>query len=221
MNASNARRGANMPRHEFIPPDHASVKRDRPKPPARKADFVDAEFEVLRVPLKGYYRTVNDNRRPTTVPSRGNWALALLKSAVGLAERLLRQLSGRNFSALVAGCFAFVFLAVWLFGGSGPEIGAEPSAGIAITDVSRSIVDSNGLRVIEITGFARNNSREALATPRLVARLSDDAGAEPLAFFKLSEPVLSAGESIPFSLRLPHPGGKVPNVSVTADAASL
>ena len=207
--------------YDFIPPERVPAKRGKSGAARRKADAVDAEFVVIRTPLHGYYRILNDNQGAEGRRGGDHWAVSVLRSGAVLLEKGLRQLSPKGFAALVTGCFFLVFATVFLTAGDEAQATTPVvSGGVSIQDIHTSIVDSAGLRILEISGIAKNVAGGDVVAPRLVASIRSGNGFEPAAYFKLPIPVISAGTSVPFSVRLPHPGGKLPEVSVSADAAT-
>ncbi len=219
MNTSSSARK----QYDFIPPEKSSAKARVPAK-RRTTEIVDVEFEVIRTPMKAYYRVLNDNvsRRGESAGRRSGKGRGLFRSSVGFFERLLRRLGPRSFATVVGTSFALVFGAVlYLAGGEAVEPATLPAGGVAISGVDTSVIDSNGLRILEITGRVENLSGHDLPAPRLAAEVEEAGDSPSIVVFNLDEPVLSGGKTVPFTLKLPHPGGKVPKVRVSADAGAF
>lgn len=221
MQSSDFARRQRAAAYDFIPPERAPAKHGKDEAVRRKMEAEDAEFVVIRTPLHGYYRILNDNRSSRERRNGDHWALSLLRSATVLFERALRQLSPKSFVVLVAACFLLVFVSVFLIGGNEAQAtGPVAPGGISIQDVQTSVIDSAGLRILEVSGIATNVAGADIVAPQLMASIKSAGVVEPAAYFKLPVRVIEAGASVPFFVRLPHPGGKMPEVTVSADAAS-
>ncbi len=222
MNAPNFSRRQDRG-YDFLPPEHVPVKHHSARAVQRKGEVEDAEFEVIRSPLRAHYKVLNDNQwRSRPVVRDAHWAVTALRATVGVAENTLSRMGTRSFAAVVTAS-VFVVFAVVLFLSRGQPLDTTAIApgGVTISNVATSVVDSSGLRILEVNGQVENVTGYDLPAPRLAAEF-DNAGDSPsITVFKLDEPVIAAGKSAAFALKLPHPGGKVPKVRVSADAGSF
>ncbi len=82
---------------------------------------------------------------------------------------------------------------------------AAADGGLVITGVRQSPIDSNGLRVMELSGNVENRSREAKPLPALIAQMKSDNGAINQSAISLGDGLLPAGErrDSSFAFRLP------------------
>ncbi len=82
---------------------------------------------------------------------------------------------------------------------------AAAEGGLIITDIHQSPIDSNGLRVMELSGIVENRSHEALPLPALIAQMKSETGAVNQSAVSLGDGLLAAGETARFKLRIPSP----------------
>ncbi len=200
--------------YDVIPPERSLQRTGRKT--AVPSDIDDAEFEVVSAnPKARAHATFNDNSRDTyqrrarTGPREnfGFGAVPLSSEAVARASRLPQYgLAGLAAAFLLTLGVAAVF-----------NVGAFAAAdgGLVITDVRQSPLDSNGLRVMELSGNVENRSREAQPLPALIAQMKSDTGAINQSAISLGDGLLAAGETARFTLRIPSPGGKRQEVSIS------
>lgn len=202
--------------YDVIPPDRALTRRAGKPFPSPANDVVDAEFEDVRsTPRRPDQRTVNDNRharprRPMGEP-RPHFGLAATASTARAAAGAVGKLPRRGLFGLAA----FVLVAIALAVHFGPGSVSRPAGGLVISNIRQSPIDSNGLRVVELTGNVENLSGVPMPLPALVARMTSETGAVNESAFSLGDGLLAAGETARFMLRLPSPGGKRQEVSVS------
>jgi len=216
-------------RMDILPPD--ATGRGRPRASAsagRAGDVVDAQFVAVGQPVRATRgpRSHNDNLRPgmsarlrQPKPAAGSAAAAVLApgvSPVEMIERLLHRIPADLFSAIVAAIFVAVFATAggfsFLFNGGEP---AGQGQNLDITHVSMIPQDANGMKVLLINGIVENRSEQSLAMPSIRADLMD--GERVVATTLVSPPVhaLAGGRSRGFSVRIPHPGGKLPELKLS------
>ena len=200
--------------YDVIPPERSVQRAGRSA--AAKRDIEDAEFEVVSASPKGRaHATFNDNSRNTyqrraQTHARENFGLgaAPVKSEPAARASRLPQygLAGLGLAFLLTLGIAATF-----------NLGAFAAAdtGLVITDIHQSPIDSNGLRVMELSGNVENRSREAQPLPALIARMKSDTGAVNQSAISLGDGLLAAGETARFTLRIPSPGGKRQEVSIS------
>lgn len=213
---SNARRPKMS--YDVIPPERALMRTERTRLAHPAVDVEDAEFEIVRPAAKGPPKaTFNDNRksafvRPTT-PPRAHFGLSDAGSAVKASGQMLGKVPRRGLAGLVAVVAVTLALAIHFgpsaFAGRGGEADA-----LAITDLHQSPIDSNGLRVMEVTGSVVNTSGKAMPLPAVVARMTSETGAVNQSAISLGDGLLGAGKSARFMIRIPSPGGKRQEVSI-------
>jgi hypothetical protein len=216
-------------RIDILPPEPAG--RPRPRAAVRAGEIVDAQFVAVGHPLRGKRgpRSHNDNLRPgdevragtsraMRQPSGGAATAALAPNAgpIDMLERLLHRIPADLFSAIVAAIFVAVFAAAggftFLFHGGSP---APAVPRLAITHVSMIPQDANGMKVLLINGIVENRSDESLAMPSIRADLLD--GDRMVTSTLVSPPAhaLAGGRSRGFSVRIPHAGGKLPELKLS------
>lgn len=215
MNAFRARQQAKG-QVDLIPPEpKASAQKHARNHPAR-LEVVDADFVVIR---SGAARTSNDNRRPTHVvaprPLSEHMLFRLLAASARLFEAGLQLLPHRAFAGLVTAAFIFVFAyAGGLSALKAALPAAEPGAPLEVADISTTIDDRNGMKVLSVYGRIDNVSGGEQPLPPLEIRV-EGAGKTLQRQMALDAATIQAGSSEHFSLRIPHSGGKVPKVSVS------
>lgn len=216
--------------YDLLPPE-------RPKPRAipermgRPTDAEDAEFVVIREfgtrseqrsanPVNRARRPGNDNgrtRRPAepTAFRVSPVAKTRLGSAVIAAERLLGRLSVNLFSALIAVCFIAVF---GLCGGFSALAGTGTSAPrdpVAFTHVTVSPRTVNGIPMMIVNGILENHGKLPLVSPRLRANVRSGSYMLSSTLFNPRIGRIETGESRGFQIKLPHGGGKTPEVELS------
>lgn len=205
---------------DILPPD--SAVRTGFRRQVAKPDIIDAEFEIIPAAGRRSYRsTVNDNRASSVRrKSRGGGIAAsgtaqLLVAAALFGERLLQKASPRTFAGLVAGTFASVFLFAVAFAGFQ---GSTEAPGLRVAGVSTSLDDRNGMQVLSVYGKVVNSDTRPHKTPLLLVEVAGDGGTTTSSL-KPQAVTIAAGQSSYFSARLPHKGGKMPEVRVSLATA--
>lgn len=201
---------------DILPPDASSRAKFRRQP--TKVEVIDAEFETIASGSRRQHRsTVNDNHcsnvrhRARTVQMRqGGFARALVASAA-FGERLLQRASPRTFAGLVAGTFASVFLFAVAFASFQAPAGAP---GLRVAGVSTSLDERNGMQVLSVYGRVVNGDAKTRSTPLLLVEVVSD-GSTTTSSLRPQASTIAAGQSSYFSARLPHKGGKMPEVRVS------
>ena len=211
--------GQSAPHMDLLPPEPAP--RSRPFAATRRPDVVDAEFETVPA-RRTSHRVFNDNRAgafrrpPMTVRdeqiSVGGLLAAMLAEAASHLERLLGRVPPAAFAGLVAALCGAAFLLVAAVSG-GPS--AAMPRGLVITDVSTRLGDANGMRVISVYGTIENPTDELQTVPVIEINVAADGRAKTAARILSGASILAPGESRPFAARLPHAGGKLPDVTVS------
>lgn len=209
MSSFTSRSGKTILRMDILPPDQKSRRSGFR---GRRADVVDAHF----VPVVGGQRRRgtagfhNDNRRNAVRQTEGE------SDFLAGMERRLGNLSADLFCAVVAAVFVLVFFMAggfsFLFGGAAQ---AEAGPILNITHVSMTPQDADGMRVLLINGIVENAGSATHAMPAIRAELL--SGDALVASTLISPPAsqIEGGHSRGFSARVPHPGGKLPDLKLS------
>ena len=217
MNAFRSNRGQSA-RMDLLPPDRPQRSARTTSAP-RATDIIDADFETVAAnSRRNVYPVFNDNhcraapRRQARVVAESRAASALLWG-VNHLERLLQTASPKAFAVLVTCLCAPVFL---LFAGLShhqPAVASSPA--LAISGVTTGLSDANGMKIVSVSGAVENQSDAPKAVPMI--QVDVIAGGQKRTASRIfpGEAVLAPGESRPFSARLPHAGGKLPDVTVS------
>lgn len=220
-----SRQHANRP-YDLLPPE----PKPRPAAPQRRlrgGDVVDADFVVVRG--EGTFRPTsrsNDNR-PRIMPHQGGARLAdhvaMLTGLVARVEQGLRCLSERSFSAVVAlmavAVFALAGGLAGIAGASAPGPGVENP--LDISHVTLTTEESGGMKVLVVRGIVENRSGGTVAVPDIRADLV--SGERMVASTIIAPPATAmfSGHSRGFAARLPHPGGKDPQIKLSFTTAAV
>ncbi|MEN3148798.1 hypothetical protein ABCW43_15910 [Neorhizobium sp. IRAMC:178] len=212
MSTFSSHQGKTVIQMDILPPE-PSARTTRMNP--RRGEVVDAQFVPVRETFRRgpSPRSHNDNRsRPAAAVTAPSFAERTLAGI----ERGLMRLSADFFSAVVAIVFVTVFSLAggftFLFAGSAT---AETGPTLDITHVTMTPQDANGMRVLLINGIVENRSGDNRAMPQIRADLM--SGQTLVATTLISPPVSSieGGQSRGFSARVPHPGGKLPDLRLS------
>jgi hypothetical protein len=217
MNAFRSNRGHSA-RMDLLPPDRPQRSARTTSAP-RATDIIDADFETVTAnSRRNVYPVFNDNhcraapRRLARVAAESRAASALLW-AVNHLERLLQTASPKAYAVLVTCLCAPVFL---LFAGlSHHQPAAASSPALAISGVTTGLSDANGMKVVSVYGAVENQSDAPKAVPMIQVDVIAGGRKSTASRIFPGEAVLAPGESRPFSARLPHAGGKLPDVTVS------
>lgn len=211
-------------RMDILPPEPAG--RPRPRAAARSGEVVDAQFVAVGQKIRSTRgpRSHNDNLRPgvsrhmrqAKPQAAGVAVLGAGASPVEIIERLLHRIPADLFSAIVAAIFVAVFAAAggfsFLFSGGQP---ASHGPSLDITHVSMIPQDANGMKVLLINGIVENRSEQSLAMPSIRADLMDGERVVTTTLVSPPAHALAGGRSRGFSVRIPHPGGKLPELKLS------
>lgn len=218
MNAFRARRDKVASVYDILPPD--AIGSHQPRRPVLRGEVVDAHF----VPVKeegrapGPHRSQNDNRVPPrrpsvqTIPAKASMIARLTMRL----EQALMRMSADFFSALVAFVFVMVF---GLAGGfsliSGLSSDAAQAAGLDITHVTLTAQDADGMKVLLINGVVENRGGGSFTVPPIRADLV--VNGQTVSTMTIAPPVakMPQDQSRGFSARMPHPGGKNPQLRLS------
>jgi hypothetical protein len=201
---------------DILPPEPV-VRHVRRGHPGR-GSVVDAEFvTVARAARDRRFRTEAGNRSQSQSEFRRAAPAAPQDTSSTLmerAEKALCRLSADMFSAIVALVFLLVF---GIAGGFSLFVGktnAEASL-LDFTHVTLTPQDVNGMRVLLINGIVENRSPDRLDLPAIRAELVTDG--RILATTVMEPPVtgIEGLQSHGFSSRIPHPGGKTPELKLS------
>jgi hypothetical protein len=218
MNAFRSRRDKAAAAYDILPPD--AIGSHQRRAALGRTEVVDAHF----VPVTGEarpaapHRSQNDNkreaRRPRIRPAEK--PVSLLARLTMRIEQGLMRMSADFFSAVVAFVFVMVF---GLSGGfsliSGMSGDTAEAAGLDITHVTLTPQDADGLKVLLINGVVENRARASLAVPAIRADIMVDG--RMVSSLTIAPPVseMPQDHSRGFSARMPHPGGKNPQLRLS------
>jgi hypothetical protein len=218
MNAFRSRRDTAAAAYDILPPD--AIGSHSPRRPAPRAEVIDAHF----VPVTGDarptapHRSQNDNRRDVRRPATRmpEPQVSIMARLTMRVERMLMRMSADFFSAVVAFVFVMVF---GLSGGfsliSGMSGDQAEAAGLDITHVTLTPQDQNGLKVLLINGVVENRAEGSLAVPAIRADIMVDG--RMVSSMTIAPPVaeMLRDHRRGFSARIPHPGGKNPQLRLS------
>jgi hypothetical protein len=202
---------------DILPPEDGNAKVihfRRPK------EVVDAHFEPVRAPSVpgSASRPRNDNasdRRPAS-KSEPRAKAAIFATVTDAIERRLLRLSPDAFLALVAAISVAVFT---MFGGlsliDGSGDASMPGPALDITHVTMTPQDANGMRVLLINGIVENRTEGRLAMPSIRAELMSGETIVASTLITTETSQIGGRESYGFSARVPHPGGKLPDLRLS------
>ncbi|WP_276120427.1 hypothetical protein [Pararhizobium qamdonense] len=202
-------------RMDFLPPE----RRGRPasaRAVPKRSDIVDAEFETVVSPGRRHvYPVFNDNRaRPAARSGASPRSVAAVFGwVVNHVERLLQTASPKAFAVLVTCLCAPVFVLFASLPQYQPAL--PPAPALSISDVTTSLNDANGMKILSVYGAVENHSDAPKAVPAILVDVIANGHRRPATRIDASETVLAPGESRPFSTRLLHTGGKLPGVAVS------
>lgn len=218
MNAFRSRCDKAAAAYDILPPD--AIGSHQLRRTASRAEVVDAHFVTVtgEAMPAAPHRSQNDNRRqprrPTVqaAPSKAS----LFARLTMRVERLLMRMSADFFSAVVAFVFVMVF---GLSGGfsliSGMSGDTAEAAGLDITHVTLTPQDADGMKILLINGVVENRARGNLAVPAIRADIMVDG--RTVSSMTIAPPVaeMMRDHSHGFSARVPHPGGKNPQLRLS------
>jgi hypothetical protein len=218
MNAFRSNRG-NTVRMDLLPPDRPQ-RSAQTLSASHSTDIIDVDFETVPVnSRRNVYPVFNDNHRRAAPRQQTRSAVGQSRAALVLLwavnhlERLLQTASPKAFAVFVTCLCAPVFL---LFAGLShhqPAVAASP--GLAIGGVTAALSDANGMKVVSVYGAVENLSDAPKAVPMIQVDVIAGGQKRTASRIFSGEAVLAPGESRPFSARLPHAGGKLPDVTVS------
>jgi hypothetical protein len=213
MNAFHPKGAAS--RMDLLPPERRA-RAAQAGVPSRRTEIVDAEFETVPShSRRNTYPVFNDNRARAAVPpsQSHNTGISAFGWAVNHFERLLQTASPKAFAVLVTCLCAPVFLLFASLSEYQPAVASVPP--LSIGDVTTSINDANGMKILSVYGAVKNHSDAPKAVPAIVVDVIANGHRRTATRIEQNQAVLAPGESRPFSTRLLHTGGKLPGVAVS------
>ncbi|OJF92293.1 FxLYD domain-containing protein [Pararhizobium antarcticum] len=186
---------------------------------SRPLDIVDVEFEtVSTVARRGPYPVFNDNSRVSDAEhARRSPAIEVATVSLPVKmllrlETLLQRASPKTFAALVAGICASTFVFLVGLPGGAAAVATPP---LVLAGVKTSVNEANGMKVLSVYGTVENRSDAPKAVPTILVDVIANGKRVTASRVLAATDTLAAGESRPFSTRLLHTGGKLPDVSVS------
>ncbi len=186
-----------------------------PRAFARSSEIEDAHFVPVndRTRRRSSAEACPNDRRPGK--AKAVLPEAAFGGVLGAIERKLLRLSPDAFVAVVASVVVTVFT---LFGGFSLLSGgasADPGPALDITHVTMTPQDANGMRVLLINGIVENRTEGRLAMPSIRAELISGEVVVASTLISTSASQIGGRESYGFSVRVPHPGGKLPDLRLS------
>lgn len=216
--------------YDLLPPERRQA-RPASERLARPLDIEDADFVVIREParagegrtahpVKRTVRPGNDNGSPhgqtRAAPDASVVVVSVARIGLQRGERLLARLSDNMFSALVALAFIVVFL---LSGGLSAVAGGNPAGyrpdPVAFSHVTLSPRTVNGMPMIVVSGILENHGTAPMLSPRLRANVFSGGYMLSSTLFNPRLGTIETGESRGFQVKLPHAGGKTPEIKLS------
>jgi hypothetical protein len=183
-----------------------------PKPFVKTYEVEDAHFVPVNDRARRHAATSSNDRRPRKAEAMPRQTIA--GGMIGAIEGKLLRLSPDAFVAVVASVVVTVFT---IFGGfsllTGPS--AEPGPALDITHVTMTPQDANGMRVLLINGIVENRTEGRLDMPSIRADLLSGETVVASTLISTSASQIGGRESYGFSVRVPHPGGKLPDLRLS------
>lgn len=202
---------------DILPPEDGNAKVIHFR---RPNEVVDAHFEPVRNPsvrraaARSRDGSAADRRpAPKAEPKSAATIVATVTDAI---ERRLLRLSPDAFLALVAAISVAVFTmfgGLSLINGSGDAAVSGPA--LDITHVTMTPQDANGMRVLLINGIVENRTEGRLAMPSIRAELMSGEAVVASTLITTETTQIGGRESYGFSARVPHPGGKLPDLRLS------
>ncbi|WP_137133721.1 hypothetical protein [Rhizobium sp. FKY42] len=234
MDAFRSRRAKSENSYDILPPDSLGSKSVRRA--LSRGVVEDAEFVTVRDSAKQTSREQENRRTPNgfhndnatrTEPVRPRPArrphvasgnqISPSSSGASLIERIeqkLMRMSADFFSAVVA----FIFVMVFGFSGGFSLISADaPKAtqGLDITNVSLANHDSGGMQILQIYGIIENRGTVSRKVQPLRADLMVGDKVVFTTVIQPPAPEIGQHQSRGFTARIPHPGGKNPQLKLS------
>lgn len=185
-----------------------------PRPFVTSSEVEDAHFVPVndRVRRRAAAGASSNDRRPRKTDATPRQTVA--GGMIGAIERKLLRLSPDAFVAVVASAVVTVFT---IFGGFSLLSGAsaEPGPALDITHVTMTPQDANGMRVLLINGIVENRTEGRLDMPSIRADLLSGETVVASTLISTSASQIGGRESYGFSVRVPHPGGKLPDLRLS------
>ncbi|WP_275784660.1 hypothetical protein [Pararhizobium gei] len=196
---------------DLLPPDRQGRRPERTV--RRTAEIIDVEFETVSgQSRRSSHPVFNDNKRNATAPLEAPGGGLSGKVLHGL-EHLLQTASPKAFAILVTCLCAPVFLLfAGLFEYRSP---ITPVPALSINNVTTTLDDANGMKVVSVYGAVENRSDTPEIIPVIQVDIVAAGHSRTASRIFAGHSILSPGETRPFSARLPHTGGKLPEVKVS------
>lgn len=194
-----------------------------PEPAAKHARRVhraggsvtDANFVTLRSGSNSKKRFTNDNQRSRRTASESAFAPSPI-SLLQRVEQVLSRFSADMFSAAVALVFLLVF---GLTGGFSLFVGQAHRSGntamLDFTHVTLTPQDANGMQVLLVNGIIENRGKVNLPLPAIKAEFVREGVLLSTALIAPPVVEIQGQHSHGFSVRIPHPGGKTPELKLS------
>lgn len=204
---------------DLLPPERGS--RGSVRSTRRAADIVDVEFETLSPQhRRSVHPVFNDNNRSASVSAKqaggakqaegGRKGFGRLLHGL---EGLLQRASPRVFALLVTCLCAPVFAAFASLSDDRQSVPASPA--LSFSGVTTMLGDANGMKVVSVYGAVENRSNAPRVVPTIQVDIIAGGQTRTAGTIVAGEGVLAPGGTRLFSTRLPHAGGKLPEVKLS------
>lgn len=229
MNTFRSRRAKSENGYDILPPEtlgSKSARKTLSRGVVEDAEFVTVKENIRAAPRDRDVRRApsgfhNDNAtRPTqrhqqgANPTPAKPREPLFTRLIQRIEQRLMRMSADFFSAVVA----FIFVMVFGLSGGFSLIAAEPaqrSANLDITNVSLTSHDSGGMQVLQIHGIIENRGSRSQKVQPIRADLFVGDKVVYSTMIEPPAPEIAERQSRGFSARIPHPGGKNPQLKLS------
>ncbi|MGF9694757.1 MULTISPECIES: hypothetical protein [unclassified Rhizobium] len=219
MNAFRPRRDKAPVAYDILPPE--AISQPRPRQPITPQPVEDAHFVTLANDGRPStaHRFQNDNQKRPHRPRMqvvNAEPASLVERLIERVEGMLLRMSADFFSALVAFVFVLVFTLAGGFSLLSGDTGSSARAGgLDITHITLTSQDAGGMQVLLINGIVENRTSRSMAVPSIRVEFLVDG--KPVATSMIAPPIatIDRDNSHGFSARVPHPGGKTPQLRLS------
>jgi hypothetical protein len=178
----------------------------------RRGEVVDAQFVPVVERPRGARKPTchNDNRRES------RYSGGRMRRSVARLEARLKTIPADFFTAMVAALFVAIFSMAGGFSflsADAREAGAGPV--LDITHVTMTPQDADGMRVLLINGIVENLGSDSQHMPSIRADLLSGDVVVATTLINVPQVQIEGRQSRGFSARVPHPGGKLPDLRLS------
>lgn len=211
MGASRMRQEARQADADVLPPQPRQRRYVAPPPLAE--DITDAHFVVIGKVT----RPVDTGAGPdVSVGHVGvSKRFAFPAAVTERLEMFLEGFSDRAFAALVALMFGSVFMLASALAAYQLNDAEVPAGSLGIIHANATPQDADGMRMLLINGIVENRTGTAQPIPPIRADLYSGDQLVASTMIAPPVPVIEHGHSRGFAAKVPHPGGKSPDLRLS------